>query len=65
MNGNLTGSQGYFDAREAERLNGHYLLLLAILGEEEDAHLELARMRVRQRRRENALAEMAQAGVAV
>jgi hypothetical protein len=65
MNANLTGSQGYFDARETERLNGHYLLLLAFLGEEEDAHLELARMRVRQRRREQAMAEFVQAEVAV
>jgi hypothetical protein len=65
MNVEMKAEQGYFDARETERLTGHYLLLLAILGEEEDAHLELARMRVNQRRRERALAQLAGAEVAV
>jgi len=46
---------GYHAAREAERLIGHYLLAMAILGEEAESQLELACLRVAQRRRQRAL----------
>jgi hypothetical protein len=55
MNKRVNGDTGYHEVREAERLMGHYLLLLAILGKEDDAHLELARLRVAQRRQQRVL----------
>lgn len=46
----------YSDLHEAEKLMGHYLLLVAMLGSQPDVRLELARRRIRQRRRDRALA---------
>ena len=59
-----SGGKGFSAAHEAERLIGHYLLLTAILGEEDEAHRELARLRVRQRRRMQVLERAAEAVVA-
>jgi hypothetical protein len=52
-NGRVNG--GYYEDREAERLLGHYMLALAILGDESNAQPDLNRMR-RLPRREARLA---------